>query len=193
MPAQPKALIFDCDGTLLRTAEIHFTAITSALANQGVAISRDWYGRQSGLGRIELAGKIALHTDTSLDVSRFCRDSIAATIALAGNARPNAPVAAIARDVSLHLPKALATNSERAIVTAFLNATGLATCFDVTVTRDDVQKPKPDPEVFLLAAERMGIAPSDCLVFEDSPEGLAAAAHAGMASVDVRNIANLGV
>lgn len=193
MPAQPKALIFDCDGTLLLTADIHFTAITSALAKQGVAISRDWYGRQSGFGRIELAGRIAQVTGARLDVSRFCRDSIADTIALAQSACPNPPVAAIARDASLRLPKALATNSERDIVTAFLNATGLATCFDVTVTRDDVQKPKPDPEVFLLAAERMGIAPCDCLVFEDSPEGLAAAARAGMASVDVRHIANLGV
>jgi HAD superfamily hydrolase (TIGR01509 family) len=191
MATQPKALIFDCDGTLLLTADIHFAAIAKALDRQGLAITREWYGRQSGLGRIELADRIAEATGEVLDVSRFCSDSIAETIALAQDARPNPTVVAIARDTGKHLPKALATNSERLIVSAFLQATGLAGCFDVIVTRDDVRQPKPDPEVFLLAAEKLGVGPDHCLVFEDSPEGMAAAASAGMKSVDVTQTANL--
>jgi len=191
MTTRPGALIFDCDGTLLLTADIHFAAISAALATQNVAITREWYGRQAGLGRTDLAGRIAQDTGAALDVARFCRDSIAETIALAHGACPNPPVAALARDTSLRLPKALATNSERPIVLAFLQATGLGACFDVVVTRDDVRQPKPDPEVFLLAAEKLGVAPSHCLVFEDSPEGLAAAASAGMTSIDVRQAASL--
>lgn len=186
MNDRPSALIFDCDGTLLLTADIHFTAISLALSDQGIIIARDWYGRQSGLGRLELARKIELETGKPLDITRFCRDSIAETIALAHRACPNPPIAALARDKSLRLPKALATNSERPIVTAFLHATGLTACFDVVVTRDDVNQPKPDPALFLLAAQQLGIPPKHCLVFEDSPEGLAAACSAGMQSVDIR-------
>lgn len=186
MNDRPSALIFDCDGTLLLTAEIHFTAISSALADQGVMIARDWYGRQSGLGRLELASRIVQETGMPLDIARFCRHSIAGTIALAHRARPNPPVAALARDKSLGLPKALATNSERPIVTAFLHATGLAACFDVVVTCDDVHQPKPDPAIFLLAAKQLAVSPHQCLVFEDSLEGIAAACSAGMKSVDIR-------
>lgn len=191
MADQPKALIFDCDGTLLLTADIHFIAISRALAAQEVMIAREWYLRQSGLGRLELASRIAQETGAALDVARFCRESIAETVALAHLACPNPPVATIARDSAPGLPKALATNSERQIVTAFLRATGLDTCFDVVVTRDDVSKPKPDPAVFLLAAEQLGIHPHHCLVFEDSPEGIAAAGSAGMSCVDVRKTESL--
>ncbi|MDD7971935.1 HAD family hydrolase [Roseinatronobacter alkalisoli] len=183
----PRALIFDCDGTLLLTADIHFTAISTALDNQGVTIEKDWYLRQSGLSRLDLVKKVALETGAVLDVARFCRESIGATVALAHCARPNPPVVALARDRSNSMPKALATNSELPIVTAFLHATRLSECFDVVVTREDVSQPKPHPAIFLLAARQLGIDPQHCLVFEDSPEGLAAADSAGMKSIDVNN------
>jgi beta-phosphoglucomutase-like phosphatase (HAD superfamily) len=59
---------------------------------------------------------------------------------------------------------------------------------EVVVARDDVERVKPDPELFLLAARRLGVAPSRCLVFEDSPNGIRAALAAGMRCVAVPNV-----
>ncbi|SDX12938.1 HAD family hydrolase [Roseicitreum antarcticum] len=187
MNVQPKALIFDCDGTLLLTADLHFKAIGAALAAQGASISYDWYVGQSGLSRGDLFQRVAQHHDGPLDLPRLSQDSIDATLRLAHDARPNPSVAALAVRLSGKLPLAVATNSERAIVSAFLEATGLRKHFDAVVAREDAAKPKPAPDLFLRAAHRLGVAPESCLILEDSAEGLAAARDAGMEAVDVRN------
>ena len=69
----------------------------------------------------------------------------------------------------------------------WLRRHGIRELLDVVVARDDVRKVKPDPELFLLAAARLGSEPSACVVFEDSPNGIRAALAAGMRSVAVPN------
>ncbi|HEY9769784.1 MAG TPA: HAD-IA family hydrolase [Coleofasciculaceae cyanobacterium] len=69
---------------------------------------------------------------------------------------------------------------------ATLNNIGLRHFFDVVVSIDDVERGKPEPDIFLLASERLGVAPQDCIVYEDSDGGLEAALRAGMRSIDVR-------
>ena len=58
--------------------------------------------------------------------------------------------------------------------------------FSAVVTGEDTERGKPEPDLFLLAAEKLRVAPQSCIVFEDTDEGLEAAAHAGMRAVDVR-------
>lgn len=67
-----------------------------------------------------------------------------------------------------------------------LSAIALRSFFDVVVSIDDVESGKPEPDIFLLASQRLGIAPQDCIVYEDSDGGLEAARRAGMRSIDVR-------
>jgi HAD superfamily hydrolase (TIGR01509 family) len=186
MTLAPKAILFDCDGTLLLTADLHFQAIRAATQAQGVALSRDWYMGLTGLGRKDLFAELARAQAVVLDLPRLVDDSIAETVALAALARPNPPVAALARRCAGRLPIAVATNSERPVVTALLGATGMFDLFDCVVSLDDVAAAKPAPDMFLLGAQRLGIAPADCLVLEDSAQGLAAARAAGMAAIDVR-------
>jgi len=83
-------------------------------------------------------------------------------------------------------PIALATNAERANIDFTLDGTGLRRYFDVIVDGSEVSRPKPAPDVYLRAAELLGISPRDCIVFEDSPVGVAAAVAAGMRVVGVR-------
>ncbi len=80
----------------------------------------------------------------------------------------------------------LATSSSRREVDAFLDRFELAPCFDVTLSLDDVTRPKPDPEIYLLAARHLGVAPREMLVVEDSEYGVRAAKAAGAACVAVR-------
>lgn len=83
------------------------------------------------------------------------------------------------------LEMAVVTNSESWRLEAVLRSAGLEGVFDVRVTSDDVAHPKPDPDVYLLAARLLGSDPSRCLVVEDSPTGVAAARAAGMRVVAV--------
>jgi beta-phosphoglucomutase len=82
-------------------------------------------------------------------------------------------------------PIALATNAERANVDFVLDGAGLRPCFEAIVDGSQVERPKPAPDVYLRAAELLTIPPRDCIVFEDSPVGVAAAVTAGMRVVGV--------
>ena len=83
------------------------------------------------------------------------------------------------------IPLAVVSGSARDSVTASLKMLKILDRFDTLVCAGDYQKSKPDPEPFLIAAQRLGIAPEDCLVFEDTDLGIQAATAAGMASVRV--------
>ena len=94
-------------------------------------------------------------------------------------------VADIARAHHGKVPIAVASSGMGRVVTQTLTAVGLISLFDVIVTADDVTHGKPAPDLFLLAAERLGVAPADCIVYEDGDPGLEAARRAGMRAVDV--------
>lgn len=89
----------------------------------------------------------------------------------------------------------VATSSSPALAAILLERCEIISLFDVVVTTAEAGKSKPFPEVYLLAAHKMGVEPADCIVFEDSPNGLSAARGAGMftiavqtSSVDVRDL-----
>lgn len=80
----------------------------------------------------------------------------------------------------------LASSSIRPWVEACLQRIGLANAFDITVTGTEIENGKPDPEIYLLTAERLGVAPSECLAVEDAPAGIESAKAAGMTVWAVR-------
>lgn len=182
----PEAILFDCDGTLLLTADLHFDAISGAAASQGAVMPRDWYMSLTGLGRQDLFARFSADFALSLDVPRLSTDSIALTVGLANQAQENPTVTALARAVAGHLPIALVTNSEAAIANSFLAATGLDRLFDAIVTVEQALAPKPAPGLYLLAADRLGVEITRCLVLEDSRQGIEAANSAGAVCLDVR-------
>jgi beta-phosphoglucomutase-like phosphatase (HAD superfamily) len=88
---------------------------------------------------------------------------------------------------SLGLGRAVASSSSSGWVEGWLQRHGIHHLFDAFATRDQVTRVKPDPELFLLAASRLGAEPRACVVFEDSPNGMRAALAAGMRCVAVPN------
>jgi len=82
---------------------------------------------------------------------------------------------------------AVATGGTRAIVTRTLTAVNLLQHFQAIVTADDVQHGKPAPDIFIESARRLGIAPAQCLVFEDADLGVQAAVAAGIRVIDIRD------
>jgi HAD superfamily hydrolase (TIGR01509 family) len=87
------------------------------------------------------------------------------------------------------IPLALASNSSRPLVDAALRTAGLGDAFDEIVTSDDVEHPKPAPDLYLLACERLGVAPSQALALEDTAPGIAAAKAAGLTCIAVPQFA----
>ena len=83
------------------------------------------------------------------------------------------------------IPMAVVSGSTRESVVRSLETLGILEKFDVLVCAGDYKRGKPDPEPFLMAAEKLGVSPGDCLVFEDTEMGIAAATAAGMASVKI--------
>jgi len=97
-----------------------------------------------------------------------------------------APVERIIRQAVGTMPMAVASSGLKASVTSHLKDVGLYDLFDAIVTVEDVQHGKPAPDLFLLAAEKIGVAPEHCRGFEDADLGIEALQAAGMEVVDVR-------
>ena len=91
----------------------------------------------------------------------------------------------VERLVARGIPRAVSTSASRADARRILRELGLARHFDVVVTADDVWRGKPDPEVYLTAADAIRIAPARCVVFEDALVGIEAARAAGMRVIGV--------
>ena len=99
---------------------------------------------------------------------------------------PIDPVIRIASAYRGKLPIAVASGGYRDTITRTLDQLGVRDWFDATVTAEDTARHKPEPDVFLEAAHRLGASATGCVVFEDTDIGLEAARRAGMRGVDVR-------
>jgi beta-phosphoglucomutase-like phosphatase (HAD superfamily) len=191
LPTPFSALIFDCDGTLVDTAPAHYFAITEALKMQGHSMNREWYMARAGLTpdalldaqetAVAAAGKVA-PLDRATVFATY-NDHFRAGLHLL---REVEAVASLARAWHGKVPMSVASNGRLANVQASLRVTGLLPLFDLIVSADDVAHGKPAPDVFLEAARQMGVPPAECVVLEDSDEGLHAASAAGMRAMDVR-------
>jgi HAD superfamily hydrolase (TIGR01509 family) len=181
--------IFDCDGTLADSMVIHHQAWKSALALHGASFDFDWELFTSRAGMTvpatvrELNAQFGLDLDPEL-VSASQRSEYERHLPAV---RPITEVVDLARSVAASRPVSVASGGERRVIERTLQLLGLEALFSIVVTAEDVTHGKPAPDMFLLAAERMGVSPGDCVVFEDATLGLEAARRAGMASVLVRS------
>ncbi len=196
LPEPFRALIFDCDGTLIETAPAHFNALRQAFALQNHTMDRAWYMARAGLTPRDLldAHEARLRDETPpgapphTPLDRAAYDAVYNQLYLASLhlLEEVAAVAAVARAWRGRVPMAVASNGYRRNVESSLRATGLLPLFDHVVSADDVAHGKPAPDVFLEAARLLNTPPADCVVLEDTDEGLAAAHAAAMRAVDVR-------
>jgi beta-phosphoglucomutase-like phosphatase (HAD superfamily) len=179
-------LIFDCDGTLVDTAPAHLAALQVGLDAHGLTMAKDWYYPRGGLT------PDALMDDYEVLLGRTVpREDIFARYTVAFQAgleklQEVTVIAEIARQWRGRVPMAVASNGRRANVEASLTVTKLRPLLDYIVAAEDVARGKPEPDVFLEAARRMDVAAVDCIVFEDTDEGLEAARRAGMRRMDIR-------
>lgn len=185
MSAKIGALIFDMDGILLDSEPLHLLAWQHVLNEFGIT-----YGaadHKNFLGRKDISMAEELVERFSLDIaplelmqrkqSCYLQEMKAAAIPRDGLLR------LLQTCVDNQISRALASSATEATVAGTLVALGLREWFDVVVSGDDVRSGKPAPDIFLLAAEKLNKEPAECVVIEDTRNGLLAAVAAGMRCV----------
>jgi beta-phosphoglucomutase-like phosphatase (HAD superfamily) len=181
------AFIFDIDGTIIDSMGFHQRSWEVFLARRGVpAAGEDFFRRTAGRTGVEvmreLFGPLA-----DADARSFVSEKEAIYRELfAPEFREIAGFTAFARNAkSAGLRLACATAGDPENIAFALGGLALQEFFDAAVGAHDVARGKPEPDLFLLAAARLGVEPGECLVFEDAPLGLEAARRAGMRAVAI--------
>jgi HAD superfamily hydrolase (TIGR01509 family) len=180
------AAIFDCDGTLVDSEPLARTAWEQTLVPYGYSVTEADVEACVGLPfprvhayfaeRAELPDHDAMWAAFSTELFALIDTQLVRFEDAIGAARELR---------ELGVPVAVASSSPRERLHRTLGRAGLLDAFDVTVAGDEVSRGKPAPDMFLLAAERLGVEPGSCVVIEDSPPGVQAGVAAGMVTLAV--------
>lgn len=174
--------IFDCDGTLADSMPLHFAAWQAALHAGGATFEFTWqlFEKRAGMSLEGTVEALAEEFSVTLDPHGVAEIQRRHFAALEREMGPVAEVVAFARQIRGSRPTAVASGSARKNVERTLDLIGVRDLFEVIVTPEDVERGKPHPDMFLLAARKMGVEPQRCLVIEDAHLGFEAARRAGM-------------
>lgn len=190
LPRAPAAVVFDMDGLLFDTERLYEEAALAAAARIGCdmdsAFFRTTLGSPWGVNRRLLLDRYgpAFAADELRDAAALIFDELIDRQLLL---KPGVLEVLDLLD-GLGLPRAIATTSSHATVQRHIDAHGLQGRFHHVVAHGDYLRHKPAPDPFLLAAERLGVAPEHCLALEDSHNGIRSASAAGMMTVMVPDL-----
>jgi HAD superfamily hydrolase (TIGR01509 family) len=184
------AVVFDMDGVLLDSEPLHYRALNRVLAAEGHHIDAAAYVRFVGTTTeftwAELVRDLALAQPPERYYRRY--DDAILEVLRAGRLRPLPGVRALMRALRRRgKPIGLATQSHPSWVAATLDGLGMQSTFDAVVTREDVSRGKPAPDLYLRACALLGAAPCRSLALEDSLPGVRSARAAGMLVVGLRS------
>jgi beta-phosphoglucomutase family hydrolase len=187
LPVGYRGLIFDCDGTLVDSMPLHYQVWVTVLRRYDLEFTEARFYQWAGVPVEEIIRRLASEKGIAVDAKAIAAERDAYFHSLpTSELRPVVAVVDIARHFHWQLPMAVATGSTQASAEASLRAIGILELFDAVISSEDAGRPKPAPDVFLLAAERIAVAPAHCVAFEDADAGLQAALAAGMHAVDIR-------
>jgi beta-phosphoglucomutase len=187
---KPEAVIFDMDGVLIDSEPLHVEIEKKLFSKLGIEVTEDVHRSYMGASNDYMYTDLRSRFNLQESVMELMkRDELFRSDYF--NQRETVPVnnglvSLLNQIKSAGLKLAVATSSSPGIVNILLNKCGIAPFFDAIVTTCEAGKSKPAPDVYLLAARIAGVSPANCIVFEDSPNGISAAKNAGMYCIAVQ-------
>ncbi len=186
LPEGPfEAYLFDCDGTIADSMPLHYVAWSNVRGEWGCEFKEELFYSWGGMPVVEIVSTLNARNGLSMPVEEVAHRKEALYMTILPQLQG---VPEVLEHIELsygQIPFAVVSGSTRDSVVASLKTLGILDKFDTLVCAGDYTRSKPDPEPFLIAAERLGVAPEKCLVFEDTEMGIQAATAAGMASVKI--------
>lgn len=173
------AYIFDFDGVLVNTMEAHFACYEKALAEVGVPIDKRQFFSQAGMTGREQIVYFCRKARKHPDVERIYRRKKALFKDYMDRITPiECNLQLIKKLKGAGVAVAIATGSSKSTITPIIEQFGIDV--DVVISAEDVERGKPNPDLFLCAARELKVQPAYCIVVEDSDVGIEAAGRAGM-------------
>ncbi len=182
-----RAVVFDLDGLMFDTEALFFRSCSAVLESRGKRFTPEIMRSLIGRRAVEVAGwlkELAGVDEPPEVILSQVRERFLAEVDTAVHPTPGL-IALLDHIHREALPTAVATSSGRPYVDRLLNRHGLADRFAFILTAEDVTRGKPDPQIYLLAADRFHVQPGELLVLEDSPAGVEAGRAAGAVVVAV--------
>lgn len=178
-----RAYLFDCDGTIADSMPLHYKAWKKALAEYGCTYDEDLFYSWGGKPVRKIIADLNEMHGLNMPVDELAEHKEKLYHAQLPELQGIPQVIEHIEAQHGRIPFAVVSGSRRNSVIGSLTALGLLDKFDVLVCAEDYKNGKPAPDGFLLAAQKLGVAPANCLVFEDTDLGIQAATAAGMKSV----------
>lgn len=186
MKHSPRALIFDCDGTLADTMPLHWHAWRVVLERHGIHFTEERFYALGGVPSRDILKMLREEQGLSYDHQAVSVEKELAFLPFIPKVKGIPEVVAIAREHHGKLPMAVASGGKKRVVEQVLQQLGIHHWFGAVVTSEDVIRQKPEPDIFLEAARRLGVGPQFCRGYEDTDLGMNAIRAAGMEAVDIR-------
>jgi len=187
-PIEPRAVLWDMDGTLVDSAEYHWLSWQEPLRRKGLQVTRErfltTFGRRNDAVLRDLLGEDLADAEI-VRIAAAKEEGYRALVREGGITPLPGVTDRLAALRAAGWRQAVASSAPRLNVATILDALGLADAFDAVAGEEDVTRGKPDPQIFLVAAAKLGIPPARCVVVEDAPAGLEAARRAGMRRIGV--------
>jgi HAD superfamily hydrolase (TIGR01509 family) len=180
-----RAYLFDCDGTIADSMPLHYIAWKTVLAEWNCEYAEELFYSWGGKPVRKIIADLNQIHGLRMPIEEIASRKEGLYLEQLPRLRAIPEVLEHIEAEHGRIPFAVVSGSTRSSVVGSLSVLGLLNKFDTIVGAEDYTRGKPAPDAFLLAADRLGVTPADCLVFEDTDLGIEAATAAGMASVKV--------
>ncbi|RDZ26287.1 HAD family hydrolase [Lysobacter silvisoli] len=189
LPFAPAAVLFDMDGTMIESEAALLECWRQAAQDLGFALQDELWLSMVGLHDRACHDLLSRHlSDTQIQALLDAMQALYDRRVDAGLPLKGGLTALLDRLAAQALPTAVVTSTRRARALYKLERAGLGERFALVVGGDEVVHPKPAPDIYLLAAQRLGVDPARCVVLEDSPAGVRAALGAGMTPIHIPDL-----
>lgn len=183
-----RGLIFDCDGTLADTMPLHWIAWSSICHKHNLHFPEERFYALGGVPSRDILKMLSEEQGIPIDHLAVSLEKENAYLPLLPQVQPIHEVVTIAKENHGRVPMAVASGGVKPIIEQVLTHLGIRDLFDAIVTSEDVTRQKPAPDIFLEAARRIGVDPTQCRGYEDTDLGMQAIRAAGMEAIDVRTL-----